>query len=55
VGDGEIVFELQKVECDSWNNLEANLSKEEQREMRKKILERAQENAKAEQERKCGM
>jgi hypothetical protein len=55
VGDGEIVFELKKVEYGSWNNLEANLSKEEQREMRKKILERVQENAKAEQERKHGM
>jgi hypothetical protein len=55
VGDDEIVFELQKVECASWNNLESNLSKEEKREMRKKIFERAQENAKAELERKCGM
>ncbi|KDR14473.1 hypothetical protein L798_11644 [Zootermopsis nevadensis] len=53
VGDGKIVFELQKTECDYWENLEANLSKEEQREMRKKILERSQENARAEQERKC--
>jgi dyslexia susceptibility 1 candidate gene 1 protein len=55
LADGEIVFELQKVECVSWNSLEANLSKVEQQEMRKKVLERAQETAKAEQERKCGM
>ncbi|XP_023713410.1 dynein assembly factor 4, axonemal isoform X3 [Cryptotermes secundus] len=50
--DDEIVFELQKVEHASWDDLEANLSKVEQQEMRKKILERAQEKAKAEQERK---
>lgn len=55
LSDGEIIFELQKVERVIWNNLEANMSKLEQREMRKKIIERAQENAKAEQERKCGM
>lgn len=53
--DDEIVFELQKVEHAPWDNLEANLSKVEQQEMRKKILERAQEKAKAEQERKRGM
>jgi hypothetical protein len=43
------------VECVSWNNLEANLSKAEQQHMRKKILERVQEKARAEQDRKHGM
>lgn len=55
LSDGEITFELQKVERVIWNNLEANMSKLEQQEMRKKIIERVQENAKAEQERKRGM
>jgi len=55
LADGEIIFELQKVERVIWNNLEASMSKMEQQEMRKKIIERVQENAKAEQERKRGM
>jgi hypothetical protein len=38
-----------------WDKLEANVSKLEQQRMRKKIIERVQENAKAEQKRKCGM
>lgn len=55
LSDGEIIFELQKAERVIWNNLEANMSKLQQQEMRKKIIERVQENAKAEQERKRGM
>lgn len=55
LSDGEIIFELQKVERVIWNNLEANMSKLEQQEMRKRIIERVQENTKAEQERKRGM
>jgi hypothetical protein len=55
LSDGEIIFELQKVERVMWNNLEANMSKLKQQDMRKKIIERVQENAKAEQERKRGM
>jgi len=55
LSDGEIIFELQKVERVIWNNLEANMSKLEQQEMRKKIIDRVQDNAKAEQERKRGM
>jgi hypothetical protein len=43
------------VECASWNNLEAKLSKVEEQKLRKKILERSQEKAKAEQHRKRGM
>jgi formiminotetrahydrofolate cyclodeaminase len=53
--DDEIVFELEKVECAAWNNLEINLSKLEKQDMRKKILEKVQEKAKAEQDRKRGM
>jgi flagellar hook-associated protein FlgK len=55
LSDGEIIFELQKVERAFWDKLEANMSKPEQQEMRKKIIERVQENAKAEQDRKRGM
>jgi len=55
LSDGEIIFELQKVERVIWNSLEANMSKLEQQKMRKKIIDRVQDNAKAEQERKRGM
>jgi hypothetical protein len=43
------------VERVTWDKLEANMSKQEQQEMRKKIIDRVQDNAKAEQERRRGM